>query len=97
MLIDHRSCSVIIREVSTCSRWGQIERPMSGQCAESERSYTLSPEWDVFVKNHTPRWDSGNPGEEGPKGFKSQWRWKTPRKHDLNITRPMKDMKPQRL
>jgi hypothetical protein len=40
------SHSASTREASSCSQWEQIQRPTTGQCAESGRPETLSPQWD---------------------------------------------------
>ena len=46
----HRSlsCSTIIREASSCSRWELMHRPIMGQCEENKR--LLSPKREVFIK-----------------------------------------------
>lgn len=52
---------------------------------------TLSPEWDGLVKTTLHTGAQGTLEKRRLKGFNSWWRWKTPRKQDLN-TRPMTDI-----
>lgn len=49
----HRSvsCSATTREVSSCSRWEQIQRPTARHNAENERSWTLGPKWEMSTKS----------------------------------------------
>lgn len=75
------SCSAIIREASSCSRWEQIQRSTTGLCSESERPWNTQSKWIVSIKFFPSvfmeLWKSRG------KDCKSQWGWKTPRRQSL--------------
>ena len=60
VIIIDQSLVQIIREVSSCSRWEQIQRPIARHYAEDERHTALN---GLAPPNPSPQ-DSGNSKEE---------------------------------
>ena len=74
------SCSPMIREASSCSRWEQTQRPTA-------RRYTARVR-EVSIKS-LPLWAQRTLWKRRWKEFKSQWGVGTTKKHSLLSIEPM--------
>lgn len=70
ILCTYRSVSLlaIVREASFCSRWESIQRPTTGQCAESERFWSTQLWMGCLPSGLQELWETGGRENERPKG-----------------------------